>query len=416
MVVDTEPVELTRVPEGSASSRGNGSISIVVAEAPALQRQRSLDEVKAERDRLEAELRAGRAREDELAALIQAGERKRAESHAAQPAAGLQRQQTVGDPALLTRKQRRAVERIFALIDLDGSGTVSKAEAVEFGRVFVRDVVDAEEGVEQMFQEVDADGDGQLSLDEWTAFFAKIIPADMKDKDVNRFFGHMAQTVKLSRQPVKWTPPVRRCFLALLCVQLVMCAAILGVTATLRTNWDRLNDAAGQSRPVTELRFAFGAIGIASCLLGLFAGAKNNPRLLLAFSGLSMSVFVLNLASLAVDQWLVSEGAVRCFDVCVAMGLPSADCDCTVKTSFKTTGAFSAVIVFVSAFPALIAVFFSTKCGSNRYLNQWAKMSSRLTGLGAATLADAFWFQPAAPDREDSKSELDRDDVAVGPV
>jgi hypothetical protein len=39
------------------------------------------------------------------------------------------------------------------------------------------------------------------------------------------------------------------------------------------------------------------------------------------------------------------------------------------------------IVVTQQALPAIIAVFYSTKCGSNRYLNEWGRTYTKISGL-----------------------------------
>lgn len=302
---------------------------------------------------------------------------------------------SVAAPKKLTDEHTGLLRGIFAKIDTNNSGSIDTTEATEFGRMFSDNADIVDKGARKMFHEVDKDKDNKLSVNEWLEFFSRLIPDSTPNAEVSQHLRDIADHITLSQQPIKWTPSWRTAFVVILFLQLGLCAAILGLSAQSSDQWMVINEYTNNPVASSSLRYAYTIIGIVCALIGIVAGLKEIPAGMKVFAFLSVSVFILNVASIIFDALGLADVIADCQTDCQAQKIDA--CECVSAGGLKATIGVSFVLTLFSALPAFMAVYFSTSWGNNRFIRRWAKAYSDLSGVSAArrTLAKGFWFQQA---------------------
>lgn len=281
----------------------------------------------------------------------------------------------------LTPNRKQKLEALFKAIDKDNSGAISKIEAIEFGQLFVEESnggVDAE----RFFQELDTDKSADVSLSEWLNFFGRL-SIGLDDKDFDLYISNLQEYVAVSKRPIKWGYIVRPLFIALTLIQLGLCIAILFFAVNQKSLWSTVNGAVSKSFPSTNLRMAFSIIGIAACVLGAVAGVIQHATMLVAFASISTVVFALNVASIVGDAVVLNDALNNCLDACVATGLTSSVCKCSVRNSPLIPLGLSTVSLLTSIFPAFVAIYYSTSCWRSKFLKNWGNTFAKLSGISA---------------------------------
>lgn len=93
--------------------------------------------------------------------------------------------------AQLDEKAKALAERIFKEMDLDGNGSISKAETMKWWGSF------SKVNTKAMFEAVDFDASGEISLEEWLRFWTGVISKGRTIEDVT-------EELELIREKISW--------------------------------------------------------------------------------------------------------------------------------------------------------------------------------------------------------------------
>lgn len=91
----------------------------------------------------------------------------------------------------LDPKALALAERIFKEMDLDGNGSISKAETMKWWGSF------AKVNTKAMFEAVDFDASGEISLEEWLRFWSQLVKHGRTSEDV-------LEELELIREKISW--------------------------------------------------------------------------------------------------------------------------------------------------------------------------------------------------------------------
>lgn len=178
----------------------------------------------------------------------------------------------------LTAPHSEKIARIFALVDVDGSGKISRDECIYLARLIGRSPAQARKATDNLFRDIDTDKSNTLEQNEWLVFFAVLIDKSQAPEErMDEFLDQLIETLTRDRQPLTWSMVTYRIFLFLSFAAFCQLVALLALTFryTDSGDWDRIDEAFGSlvDRGAIE-KYDWTmrnntSVRIAACILGL---------------------------------------------------------------------------------------------------------------------------------------------------